>query len=208
MSSFGELIKKTVLYFYDSYKTASDSTKLAIDYNKGLCLYITDNEAMILRGEYKDDMRYFRPKGITRLFRVKKRYLLKPDKEPFVICYEGNVDTISLDMIPKVVEYEKRDRSIQNIFPQNLMEEADKDEASRKIKSIDFKKYRIKGADILSSFAEEVNDNVHLRFIKSYPNWTILLIGIVCGLFGIIIGGIIATLISVMVGLLLFGAVL
>lgn len=191
-NSLGGLAEKVAVGTYDAYKQASDTTKTAQSYLWGYCLYITQNEALFLKGEFKDSLRYFEPRGVKRWFRVKKRYFLKPQNTSFCVCFEGHTDTLDLNLLPKDIEYTKKRRYGVKEAPEEVISEEALIEAGKKAKPVDFESFRVKGADFLSAAAIEINNNTLLRFMKMTPNWQILLVGII-GLFaGMMVGAAIA----------------
>jgi len=198
LKQFGNFLGAIATSVFDAYKQASDTTKTAQDHLRGKCLYITQNEALYLDGEYKESRRYFEPRGVKAWFRVKKRYFLKPDNISLVICYEGHTDTIDLANPPEEVHVRRRKRNSPQegvtLSEEELeqLTEEDLKELGASVEGIDFEDFYMKGAQELSDATMELNDNILLKFIKTYPNWQVILIAIIGMLVGVFLGMVLA----------------
>jgi len=176
---------------YVAYKEASTEAKISTGFATAKCHYITDQGVWEMSGHYSKDRMFFKPKGIDRLFRVSGKYPFNGSGS-ILYCYDKNCDTIKMGDPPKPLAKEiqdalkkRRDDTIESLKSLEATEKREK-----ALESLSFADYTIKGADKLSSFAQDLMDNVDLRFIQGVSRSKVVLLLIIGVLIGFIMGSI------------------
>jgi len=176
---------------YIAYKEASSEAKISTGFASAKCHYITDQGSWEMSGQFSKDRKFFKPKGIDRLFRVMGRYPFN-GSDTIIYCYDKTVDTVDFKNIPQKLDPDlrvnlekKREDTLKAL---ESLEDLDKREKA--LESLSFADYSIKGADVLSSFAQDLIDNVDLRFIQGVSRSKVILLLIIGVLIGFIMGSV------------------
>jgi len=176
---------------YVAYKEASSEAKISTGFSTAKCHYITDQGAWEMSGHFSKDRMFFKPKGIDRLFKVCGKYPFN-GSETIIYCYDKTVETVRLGDLPKLLPADlkeklerKREETLESL---KSLENLDKREKA--LESLSFADYSIKGADKLSGFAQDLMDNVDLRFIQGVSRSKVILLLIIGVLIGFIMGSV------------------
>jgi len=176
---------------YIAYKEASSEAKISTGFATAKCHYITDQGSWEMSGHFSKDRKFFKPKGIDRLFKVHGKYPFN-GSETIIYCYDQTVETVKIGDSPQFLPAdlkEKLERKREDTL-EALKSLENLDKREKALESLSFADYSIKGADKLSGFAQDLMDNVDLRFIQGVSRSKVILLLIIGVLIGFIMGSV------------------
>jgi hypothetical protein len=182
------IVKGTMVAAGEARKEA----KMASGFKSIPALYVTDSGIWHTLAVYSKDRRFLQPKGIERLWRVKKSYPLDGGS-PVVILYDKHVDSLDLAQPPKVMHPDKiallKGANDQLIHDATCLDDPIKRQEA--LEAVSFADFSIPGAEELSSFGEDIANNTDMRFVQGVSRGKVILILAVGFLAGMLLGGII-----------------
>lgn len=193
ISAVWDLLKST----WVSYDIARKEVKFASGFETANCEFITDyGKIYPFSGTFTKDRLYFKPKGIDRLIKADSIY--DRGGVPTLYVHARNCESLKIgkipEKLPKTVFQALENRQLE--LKAEISQSQNEDMRKNALEAISFADYGILGADVLSSYACTIMDNIDLlRYAEGLNRGRILLLVLLGFLVGLIIGGIVMAVI-------------